>query len=231
MPDPSDPAFPVTGRLYGPVPLTRLFTAALAAIMICASLSGCLKEDTEYFFTYRVNIETSSEDEYLVIVPFPVYDYQHNERIFSKLKFATGSGEFNITNTSRGFDHFGLMIQATGNITIESSGYHPDSGFKNKPGQYVNVNRYFKRLSLENLTGNNWTLTTMDQHQREWMIFISGNISEPLSLKVFYNERDIYGEDTMGYSQHPCDKTFEINSTIENKGWDIAVGFGCFACE
>ena len=151
--------------------------------------------DSNYPITsYTVEVISTSEVNQTILIPFPSANGQAFYDVYHNLNISTGNVSYSISNSSKGFDSFGL------NVTFTNS-------FELKWESEIDL---FYYLSMENRTSqinDSW----YDENP-EWYIYFGSQNNNNITINIRY-------EIDYGYEM----KAFYINGEITD-GWNKIIG-------
>ena len=183
--------------------MRKIYIAILTILLIIALITSCIYlgvnnsngNDSHYPITsYIVEVIATNQDNYTILIPFPSANGQIFNEVYENLTISSGYASYSISNSSKGFESFGL------NVTFTNS-------FKLRWESKMDL---FYYLSMENRT--NRIDESWYNENPEWIIFLDSPSNNNITINVRY-EID-FGTMMEAYS---------INGEIVN-GWNILSG-------
>ncbi len=83
-------------------------------LLITPSIGGCLNDvenETDGIGKYIIEVTTEKTNNQIMIAPFPAKEEEYISKVYNNLIIKEGHCNYNITNTSKGLEGFGLKIE------------------------------------------------------------------------------------------------------------------------
>lgn len=168
------------------------------AIML---ISGCINHDNnkdseiDGIGTYIVEVNAEMTDGYTLIVPFPANEGGYMSEVYNDLKIKEGHCDYNITNTSKGLDEFGLKIKF-------------NSSFKLMWKEKYEPLTYLSLEDRKSSSNSSWY-----EENPKWMFYLEKPLNNTIQIYLRYEVDK--GSIMEGYL---------INQEIGSQGWTRVSG-------